>query len=66
MALNAPNEVAVAGFLEGRLSFPGIAEVVDEVLQSHPGGTASSLEEIAQADGSARQRARRSLEGRQG
>jgi len=65
VALNAANEVAVAAFLDGRLSFPGIAEVVDEVLQSHPGGTASSLEEITHADGSARQRARRSMDGRQ-
>lgn len=66
VALNAANEVAVAGFLEGRLSFQGIAEIVDEVLQGHPGGGASSLEAIMQADRGARQRARRSLEGREG
>ena len=30
--LNAANEVAVAGFLAGRLSFPGIAAVVAEAL----------------------------------
>ena len=34
-ALNAANEEAVAAFLEGRLPFPGIAEVVGEVLERH-------------------------------
>ena len=34
-ALNAANEEAVAAFLGGRLPFPGIAEVVTEVLERH-------------------------------
>jgi len=34
--LNAANEVAVAGFLEGRLRFPQIAELVDRTLQGMP------------------------------
>jgi 1-deoxy-D-xylulose-5-phosphate reductoisomerase len=34
-ALNAANEEAVAAFLEGRLPFPGIAEVVAEILERH-------------------------------
>jgi 1-deoxy-D-xylulose-5-phosphate reductoisomerase len=34
-ALNAANEEAVGAFLEGRLPFPGIAEVVAEVLRRH-------------------------------
>ena len=34
-ALNAANEEAVAAFLAGRLPFPGIAEVVTEVLERH-------------------------------
>ena len=34
-ALNAANEEAVAAFLAGRLPFPGIAEVVGEVLERH-------------------------------
>jgi 1-deoxy-D-xylulose-5-phosphate reductoisomerase len=64
--LNAANEVAVAGFLEGRLPFPGIPEVVDEVLQGHEGGTASSLDEVLEADRRARAQARRSVERREG
>jgi len=34
--LNAANEVAVAGFLAGRLRFPQIAELVDRTLQGMP------------------------------
>jgi 1-deoxy-D-xylulose-5-phosphate reductoisomerase len=34
-ALNGANEEAVAAFLAGRLPFPGIAEVVTEVLHRH-------------------------------
>lgn len=36
LALNAANEVAVAAFLDGRIGFPGIARVVEEVLQTLP------------------------------
>jgi 1-deoxy-D-xylulose-5-phosphate reductoisomerase len=33
--LNAANEVAVAAFLEKRLSFPGIPRVVEETMKAH-------------------------------
>jgi 1-deoxy-D-xylulose-5-phosphate reductoisomerase len=36
LALNAANEVAVAAFLDGRVGFLGIGQVVDAVLQSLP------------------------------
>ena len=36
LALNAANEVAVAAFLDGRVGFLGIGQVVDGVLQSLP------------------------------
>jgi 1-deoxy-D-xylulose-5-phosphate reductoisomerase len=49
--LNAANEVAVAGFLDGRLGFPQIAELVDRTLQGMPlqaveGGTLDTLMDI--------------------
>jgi len=49
--LNAANEVAVAGFLDGRLGFPQIAELVDRTLQGMPlqaveGGTLDTLLDI--------------------
>ena len=34
--LNAANEIAVAAFLDGRLGFPQIAELVDRTLQTMP------------------------------
>jgi 1-deoxy-D-xylulose-5-phosphate reductoisomerase len=54
---NAANEVAVAHFLAGRLSFPGIAEAVEETLSRWPGGQASALEDVLAADAWARRTA---------
>ncbi len=42
-ALNAADEVAVAAFLDGRLPFTGIAEVIAEVLDAHPADPARPL-----------------------
>lgn len=61
--LNAANEVAVAAFLEGRLRFTAIAEVVDHVLQSEPVGEASSLDVVLDADRRARELATAYLAG---
>ncbi len=60
--LNAANEVAVEAFLNGRLGFKGIAELVEGVLDSTPVQTASELEVILQEDRQARTRAERFLE----
>ncbi|HET9731620.1 MAG TPA: 1-deoxy-D-xylulose-5-phosphate reductoisomerase [Acidimicrobiales bacterium] len=48
--LNAANEVAVAAFLDGRLGWAGIAEVIDEALQRHDGPPALGVEDILAAD----------------
>jgi 1-deoxy-D-xylulose-5-phosphate reductoisomerase len=53
--LNAANEVAVAAFLEGRLAFSGIAEVVDACLQGLPAESADELETVFAADRRARE-----------
>ncbi len=55
--LNAANEVAVAAFLEHKLPFLSIATLIAEVLELEPLGAATTLEEILEADRSARQRA---------
>ncbi len=54
-ALNAANEVAVAAFLDGKISFPKIWETVARVLERFPNGDASNLETLLKADGKARQ-----------
>jgi 1-deoxy-D-xylulose-5-phosphate reductoisomerase len=55
--LNAANEVAVQGFLEGRCAFADIAGVVEACLDAHEGGDASTLEGVLEADRWARSRA---------
>lgn len=52
--LNAADEVAVAAFLEGRIGFTEIAEVVEEVLGSLASPEPRSVEEVLALDGEAR------------
>ncbi len=54
-AFNAANEVAVAAFLEGRISFLDIAVLVEEALEHVDGAAASDLGELREADRRARE-----------
>jgi 1-deoxy-D-xylulose-5-phosphate reductoisomerase len=60
-AYNAANEVAVAAFLDGRLPFLGISEVVEETLAAVDGVHARDLDGLVEADAAARALAERSL-----
>jgi 1-deoxy-D-xylulose-5-phosphate reductoisomerase len=60
-ALNAANEEAVAAFLDGRVAFPAIPESIQEVLEAEPRTSASTLEDVLEADRRARERARQTL-----
>ncbi len=53
-ALNAANEVAVHGFLSGRLSFTAIAEVIERCLDRAEIAPVSSFESLYEADRQAR------------
>jgi 1-deoxy-D-xylulose-5-phosphate reductoisomerase len=53
-AYNAANEVAVGAFLEGRLPFLGIAEVVERVLADVDAAPVRDLDELVEADAAAR------------
>jgi 1-deoxy-D-xylulose-5-phosphate reductoisomerase len=55
--LNAANEVAVQAFLERRLNFPGIAAVIEAVVERGAGGAIGGLEDVLAADAEGRQRA---------
>jgi 1-deoxy-D-xylulose-5-phosphate reductoisomerase len=55
--LNAADEIAVEAFLQGRISFPAIARVVEETLQRMPGREPASVEEILEIDKDARRMA---------
>lgn len=52
--LNAANEVAVASFLDGALSFLGIARLNEAVLAALPAGPEVSLADVLAADAEAR------------
>ena len=52
--LNAANEVAVDAFLDGRLGFGRIADVVQRVLDREPARTIASLDDVVEADAKAR------------
>ena len=52
--LSAANEVAVEAFLEGRLGWTGIAEVVEETLTRYESDPLESLESVLHADKRAR------------
>jgi 1-deoxy-D-xylulose-5-phosphate reductoisomerase len=56
--LNAANEVAVAAFLDGRIRWICIPDVLEAVLGRHDGGTAGSVDEVVDADHRAREVAR--------
>jgi len=51
---NAANEVAVAAFLGGRLSFGAIADVIDSALQREGSQPAATLDAVRAADNRAR------------
>ena len=61
-ALNAANEVAVAAFLEGRIGYKQIAEVIFKVLSDFPRDEIDSLDAVMQADALARLRAENIVE----
>lgn len=63
IVVNAANEVAVQAFLDGRLNFPGIATVIEQVVASCAQGAIGDLEDVLAADAEGRQRARERIFG---
>jgi 1-deoxy-D-xylulose-5-phosphate reductoisomerase len=56
--LNAADEIAVEGFLQGQIDFPGIAAVVEETLNRMPNREPDTISEILQIDQESRLLAR--------
>jgi len=52
--LNAANEAAVHAFLEGRISFGRIGELVQQAMSALPAAPLRSLQDAASADAAAR------------
>ena len=60
--LNAANEVAVDAFLNGRMSFLGMAKLVESVLMEHNPGRPRNLEDLFEMDAWARKTAQINVE----
>jgi 1-deoxy-D-xylulose-5-phosphate reductoisomerase len=60
--LNAANEVAVAAFLDGQISFLAIPAVIEAVLDSLPVVAVESLDDVLGADAEARISARQQID----
>jgi 1-deoxy-D-xylulose-5-phosphate reductoisomerase len=58
-AMNAANEIAVAGFLAGTLGFLDIPRVVEHVMSAHDGFEPTSVEDVEAVDAWARGEATR-------
>jgi 1-deoxy-D-xylulose-5-phosphate reductoisomerase len=58
IALNASDEVAVAAFLEGRISFMAIPRTIEEVLAATPASHPATIAEVLAVDAQSRERAR--------
>jgi 1-deoxy-D-xylulose-5-phosphate reductoisomerase len=56
--LNAADEIAVGLFLEARIGFRDVPELIARVLAAHPPGPADTLEDVLEADRWARRHAR--------
>ncbi|NTW07085.1 MAG: 1-deoxy-D-xylulose-5-phosphate reductoisomerase [Syntrophaceae bacterium] len=60
--LNAANEIAVEAFLEKKIKFVDLPEIIDKVLSRHKTVKKPALEEILQADKWARMQAKEIIE----
>ena len=54
--LNAANEVAVESFLQGRIGFTHIPELIEQTMNDLPSQTTDDLDQILQDDRRARDR----------
>lgn len=64
--LNAANEVAVQGFLDGRIAFLDITQVVEHALEALPAPAVDSLDQVIEVDRQARRVAERWIAARRG
>ena len=60
-ALNAADEEAVAAFVRGEISFPGIFTIVEDVLDRWDNQEVRSLDDVWAADRLARESAREAI-----
>ena len=56
VVLNAANEIAVAAFLDKRIRFTAIAELIERALTAQPGAPLTSIEQCVAVDAETRRR----------
>lgn len=61
--LNAVDEIVVEAFLSGKLKFNHIHKIIKKVMDAHSTSSASSIEEILEADNWARKMTKKEIEG---
>jgi 1-deoxy-D-xylulose-5-phosphate reductoisomerase len=61
--LNAANETAVGAFLNKKIAFPQISQVISQTLEAHEPGSENNLDNILRADAWAREFAARGVNG---
>ena len=61
VVLNATNEIAVQAFLDGRISFPGIARLIEKMLAKHSLTSMPDLEDILELDAQTRTRSEEAI-----
>jgi 1-deoxy-D-xylulose-5-phosphate reductoisomerase len=61
--LNAANEIAVQAFLDGELSFNGIADVIAQALEAVPARPVGHFSDLYKADAAAREQAAELIHG---
>lgn len=66
VVLNAANEVAVAAFLQRRIGFTDIADLIERALGGSPAGELGSIDECVAIDAEARRRAQQLVDVRAG
>ena len=60
--LNAANEIAVEAYLDEKIKFTDLSEIIEKVLNMHDSSVDPSLEEILQADQWARRQTKKNIE----
>lgn len=61
VVLNAANEIAVQAFLDGRITFPGIARLIERMLSNHSLTSIHDLEDILDLDAQTRTRSEEAI-----
>ncbi len=61
VVLNAANEIAVQAFLDGRITFPGIARLIEHMLRKHSLTSIHNVDDILDLDAQTRTRSEEAI-----